>query len=312
MGKGKKKKANKGKKSSGGKKVRDDKDGGDSSTVQITMSMEQIERARLAAANRTEDPLKNWTRLQNEDCPICMLPLPHGANCFMYCVTCGKTVCAGCLFSTAKAHAMDGADSKKATEKAMTCPYCRSNTVVDDDKYSLEQETKRAKAGNGESMCRVGQFYLEGMMGLLQQDKGEGLKWYRRALEAGSGNAAVSLAGCYYHGDGVAQDNDMALEYLQKSAELGYIRAFSLIGAILMIKGELEEAMLNYRKAVVCGMSDDGLFDALRKGFKDGYITKDEYAFTLRENQKACNEMKSVAREEFKEYMNRGVGGQDY
>ena len=101
MGKGKKKKANKGKKKdgkkteddagvggsswlpptqeqrSGGKneKVRDDETSeGDSPTFQLRLGPEQVQRARLAAANRTEDPLKNWTRLQNEDCPICMLP----------------------------------------------------------------------------------------------------------------------------------------------------------------------------------------------------------------------------------------------
>ena len=100
MGKGKKK-ANKGKKRNGGKKTRDDQ--GvicDPSSLQIE---QQIERIRLAAemasetaANRTEDPLKNWTRLRNEECPICMLPLPLEPSEFNYCVTCGKTVCMGC------------------------------------------------------------------------------------------------------------------------------------------------------------------------------------------------------------------------
>ena len=35
----------------------------------------------------------------------------------------------------------------------------------------------------------------------------------------------------------------------------------------------------------------------MRNGYKDGYITKDEYAFTLRENLKASNEMKSESRD---------------
>ena len=55
----------------------------------------------------------------------------------------------------------------------------------------------------------------------------------------------------------------------------------------------------------ICKLSEDWLFDRLRAGFKSGYITKDEYAFTLRENQAASNEMKSVARERFKEFMKR-------
>ena len=83
------------------------------------------------------------------------------------------------------------------------------------------------------------------------------------------------------------------------------MHAFSVIGRFHLTVGEIEEAMLNYRKAVMCGVSNDSLFNTLRAGFKSGYITKDEYAFTLRENQAASNEMKSVARERFKEFMKR-------
>ena len=246
---------------------------------------QQCERARLAAANRTEDPLKNWTRLRNKECPICMLPLPFASSENRYCVTCGKTVCMGCVVSTGLVHARDGGDAKAAFEKATTCPYCRSNTAVDDDKSNLEKEMKLANTGNGESMFRVGQCYFEGALG-LRQDKAEGLKWYRRAVEAGSGDAAYYVGVIYLNGDGVEQDMEKALEYYQKASELGDIYAFFQVGALIMAKGEIEEGMLNYRKAVMCGLGVDILFKALRDGFKYGYITKDEYAFTLREIKK--------------------------
>ena len=113
--------------------------------------------------------------------------------------------------------------------------------------------------------------------------------------------AAYCLGISYANGDGVEQGIEKALEYFHKSAELGYIHAFSLIGTILMKKGEIEEGMLNFRKAAMCGMSEDILFDQLREGFYYGYITKDEYAFTLRENQAACYEMKSDGREKWLE-----------
>ena len=122
MGKGNKKKSrNKGGKKRGGKKIREDTDDeGCSWTLQLTP--EQIERARLAAATRTEDPLKNWTRPILEDCPICMLPLPRSESETNYCVTCGKTVCMGCMVSAGIVHRKDGRDMKKAVEKALTCP----------------------------------------------------------------------------------------------------------------------------------------------------------------------------------------------
>ena len=88
------------------------------------------------------------------------------------------------------------------------------------------------------------------------------------------------------------------MEYYHKSAELGFMHAFPVIGRIYLTMGEIEEGMLNLRKAAMCGtIGDDSLFKLLRDGFKYGYITKDEYAFTLRENQAACNEMKSDGRE---------------
>ena len=167
---------------------------------------------------------------------------------------------------------------------------------------------KRANAGNSESMNRVGSYYFFGQKG-VQQDKAEGLRWCHRAVEAGSGRAAMYIGRCYLIGDGVDQDIDKALEYFQKSAELGYIPAFCSIAIMLMANGEIEEGMLNYRKAVMCGYCCDDLFRALRDVFKDGYITKEEYAHTLRENQKACNEMKSDAREAWRvmiDHMNTG------
>ena len=252
MGKGKKKA--KGKKRSGGKKTEEDAGLGDSSMFQITQ--EQYERARLAAANRTEDPLKNWACPPHEECPICMLPLPYETSGSNYCVICGKTVCSGCMIGTAEAHA-EGGDEEKAVEKITTCPYCRSKTTCYDDKFWLEKEMKRANAGDGESMHVIGGYYFDGEMG-LQQDKAEGLQWYHRSMEAGSGHAAFDLSRCYKYGDGVKQDIEKAIEYSQKSAGLGFIPSYFQLGSLLLFeRGEIEEGLLNYRKAVMCGMNEE-------------------------------------------------------
>eukprot|EP00571_Detonula_confervacea_P000151 CAMPEP_0172329020 /NCGR_PEP_ID=MMETSP1058-20130122/60658_1 /TAXON_ID=83371 /ORGANISM="Detonula confervacea, Strain CCMP 353" /LENGTH=143 /DNA_ID=CAMNT_0013046165 /DNA_START=334 /DNA_END=762 /DNA_ORIENTATION=- len=131
----------------------------------------------------------------------------------------------------------------------------------------------------------------------LQQDKAEGLRWYHRAVEAGSADAAYNLGKCFWEGDGVDKDRVQALGYFRKAAELGSVPAYCFIGDILIAIGEIDEAMLNCRKAAMCGWSDDTLFSNLRVGFRAGFITKDEYAFTLREHQVACDEMKSDGRE---------------
>ena len=293
MGKGKKK--TKGKKRNGGKKTEGDKDEGGSLWLQITT--EQQERARLAASNRIEDPLKNWTRPQFEECPICMLPLPFMTSEVKLCVACGKTICLGCVLGAIEVHRRDGKDRDRETafKKFMSCPFCREVTTDN----ILERTMKLANAGQHKAMRIIGSYYFNGERG-LPQDQDEGLKWYLRAVEAGSGQAACNVGTFYYNGNGVEQDYEKALEYYQKSAELGYSIAFTGIGYLLMSKGEIEEAMLCFRKAAICGAGDDATLKSLRYGFAERYITKDEYAFTLRENQAACNEMKSGNRDRAK------------
>ena len=186
---------------------------------------------------------------------------------------------------------------KQALGKAFACPVCRSNMhACFDDKVEIKALMKRVDAGHHEAMRDIGTYYFKGEMG-LRQDKAGGLKWYHRAVEAGSGMAAFSLGAEYHEDDGVDKYHHKALEYYQKSTELGYIPAFPIVGAILLERGEIEEAYVNFRKAAMCGLRDEHLFKTLRYGFLERFITKDEYAYTLRENQKACTEMRSADRE---------------
>ena len=182
----------------------------------------------------------------------------------------------------------------------MICPFCR--TVDESDKqWELEQEIKRANAGQPGAMRRIAGFHYFGHGKYYpQKDKAEGWKWYMRAVEAGSGEAAMDVGKLYWEGDFVEKDDAKALEYSQKAASLGEIHAYKFIGDILMKRGDLEEAMLNYRKALICGLSDASLFKRIRNGFKDGYITRDEYAYTLKEYQATSEEAKSEGREEVK------------
>ena len=110
-------------------------------------------------------------------------------------------------------------------------------------------------------------------------------------VPSGGARAAFDLGGHYTCCD--QPDTEKALEYLQKSASLGYVPAYFMIYALQFDKGNIEEGILNLRKAVICGISRDEFFTSLRDGYREGYITKEEYAYTLRENQASCDNMKS-------------------
>ena len=61
---------------------------------------------------------------------------------------------------------------------------------------------------------------------------------------------------------------------------------------------------------MMCGMNDKEAFTVLRGCYIDEIITKEEYAYTLREHQVACNEMKRVRRGKEKKVLGiHGKGG---
>ena len=63
-----------------------------------------------------------------------------------------------------------------------------------------------------------------------------------------------------------------------------------------MMSGKYEEGVLSFRKSMICGLQDNRNELILRGIYRDGLMTKDEYEFTLRANQKAINECKSKGR----------------
>lgn len=224
-----------------------------------------------------------------------MLPLPLKAVECTFWSCCGKVICSGCIYDQVEADKKEGRITID-TMRARICPFCRTEEI---NNNTIEKDVKLAKAGNHNAIYRIGSYNFHGEK-FLQQDKEEGIKWWRRAAEAGSPWASHNLGVCYMDGEVVGKDVGRALEYFQKSAELGAPQAFVGIGTVLMEKDAVKEAYLNHRKAVICGYSDKRVFDLLRKGYKDGFLTKEEYAYTLREHQKASDEMKSESREMMK------------
>ena len=160
-----------------------------------------------------------------------------------------------------------------------------------DDQKQLEQELALAEKGRHEAIRRVGNYHFWGEMGYVQ-DMVEGLKWYHRAIEQGSAMAAGKLGQCYLRGQGVERSYTKALEYYQMATELGDVMSYHAVGQILFEMGDVEEGMINMRKALMCGYASDELVSTVREGYRNGFITKDEYMYTLRKHQEAIGEMK--------------------
>ena len=121
-----------------------------------------------------------------------------------------------------------------------------------------------------------------------------------QAESLGNACAPRCLGQLYLLGDAVKPDINKALRHMQKAAELGDPSSFFGLGMIYKSIGNINESALSYRKAVICGFGEGMVVDALRSTYQAGFITKDEYASTLREGQAAINETKSQSRDKAK------------
>ncbi len=62
------------------------------------------------------------------------------------------------------------------------------------------------------------------------RDKNEGLKWLRRAADAGNADAQAALALIYATGKSVETNHDKALEFAKKAAKAGNVEATTILG----------------------------------------------------------------------------------
>jgi len=260
----------------------------------VDIHIENGIRAKEAADKRTEDPLKNWIRPHNEECPICLLPLPVDGG-IIYRQCCDSRLCKGCMHDHILSLLKEGMEEEKVKKAVSTCALCRQDPREDAvDMFGLQK--KLAKAGKLEAMYELAMTYIHGENG-VDIDWDEGLKWMQRAAVEGFGNASHFLGNCYRCGQNNIERNiNLAIEYYKQGGDNGSVQSYACAGEALFQKGEIEYAMLYFRKAAMCGLSNEDLFTQLRDGFGGGYITKDEYANTLLEHQKVSNEMKSESR----------------
>lgn len=188
------------------------------------------------------------------------------------------------------------------------CMLCRTETHGD----SHELNMKAAQNGRHEGMFRVGKYYLRDARPnpfdsvdtrrRKVEDKQAGVDWLKRASHAGSGKAAEML-GVLVHEDPKCGLNILDEQmHIERAIELERVQAYVKLGniemskSIILQKNRVASAMDNYRKAFICGVKSEGLVKVLKRGFMDGYITRDEYFSTLYKHYKANDEMNSESR----------------
>ncbi|EJK62967.1 hypothetical protein THAOC_16402 [Thalassiosira oceanica] len=159
---------------------------------------------------------KGRTRSEEDDCPICSLPLPLEMDQTVFKVCCMNLVCNGCIVAAEK-RGMDD------------CPFCRAPTP--DESQLLAMIQKRVDAGDPAAMWHLGTHYADGSYGLTT-DVTRTVELYERAAKIGFRDAHCSL-GCLYHvGTDVEKDTARAIRHYEAAAVKGVVTARHNLGYV--------------------------------------------------------------------------------
>ena len=220
----------------------------------------------------------------NEDCPICMIPLPNTAldTGVFYNSCCGKTTCSGCtlLFT----------ERDKVEQK---CPFCRTPAPHKDEEI-MERLEKRAESGDANAIGILGTSYSNESRG-LPQDHVKALEVCNRAAELGNASAYFNIGNAYRDGNGVVRDEKKAASYWELAAMEGHAIARHNLGVYEWRTGNMDRSLKHFMIAVRGG--DNGPLENIKRMFKHGYATKDDYAKALRSYQAYLDEIKSPQRD---------------
>ena len=216
-----------------------------------------------------------------EECPICMLPFPIGSWVVTFYSCCGKRICDGCVHTI-----------EESGEKDL-CPFCRT-PPANSDRDEVERTEKLMEKGNAYAFYHLGGFYFNETRG-LSQDIAKANELYLKAGELGCAGAYFNVGNAYNVGRGVEVEKKKAMHYYELAARNGDVGARYNLGNNEYRAGNHQRAYKHYMIAARAG--DDDSLDMVKEGYMAGFVTKDDYANTLRQYQKSHDEVKSDMRD---------------
>eukprot|EP00986_Skeletonema_menzelii_P010379 scaffold5063_cov150-Skeletonema_menzelii.AAC.8 len=220
------------------------------------------------------------------DCPICCLPLSFDMKENMLQTCCSKVICNGC------SHANMVREIKENRQQ-LKCPFCRHAKPTTQEEMKLN-EMKRVAANDPVALRECGkEFYQNG-------DYESAFKYCTKAAELGDVDAHYHVAFMYRKGQGVEKDEEKYIHYLEEAAIGGHPRARCNLAFHESKNGRFERAVKHLIIAANLGY-DDAIQD-LKDCYKNGLVSKDDFAAALRANQAVINETKSPQREAAKKF----------
>jgi len=220
----------------------------------------------------------------DEDCPICYLPLPIEEDQKGHQPCCGKILCRGCFH----AHSVAAADTEKET-----CVFCGTEAYSSDEEC-IERTKKRVEANDTQAMCNLGCYYRDGKKG-LRQDHAKALELYHKSAKLGFHNAHFNLSDCYQKGSITERDTRKATYHRELGAMAGNANARYNLGCDEYYAGNMDRAYKHWM--ISANVGHDLSMKSVQEGYRRDFVTKDDYAKTIRAHGNSIDEMKSDDRD---------------
>ena len=254
---------------------------------------------RRVAELHDEELFKEHPR---EECPICLLPLTFDTNYATFKSCCGKIICNGCIYAMVE----EAYGRGKVELCDHLCAFCREPKPS--DREEIQQLKKLMERDNAMAFYAFAGHCARGER--VPQDLEKANELYLKAGELGCAVAYSKLGYSYNNGRGVEVDKKKAKHYYELAAMRGCTYARHNLGFVEEKAGNYHRAYKHYIIAAKAGFKKS--LDAVKGGFMDGIVTKDEYANTLRAYQSRQDEMKSKDRDKVAEAFRQGRGTNHY
>eukprot|EP00986_Skeletonema_menzelii_P015044 scaffold10944_cov132-Skeletonema_menzelii.AAC.2 len=214
------------------------------------------------------------------DCPICCLPLSMDPSESIFMTCCSKYICDGC----------DIANIKREHEGKLqhSCPFCRKAAPKTDEEC-IEELMKRVEANDPLAMCFMGTERCN------EGDYKSAFEYWTKAAALGDVQAHFHLSTLYYDGQGVEKDEKKELHHLEEAAIGGSPHARHNLGCLEGRLGRMDRAAKHWIIAAKLGCDES--LESVKDLYKNGYVSREDFAAALRGHQAAVDATKSPQRE---------------
>jgi len=235
---------------------------------------------KRAAELRDEILFKQPESSHKGDCPICCLPLRIDATESTMMSCCCKLICDGCEYAN-KIRERD-------EELDHTCPFCR-HPVPNSEEEGNRNIMKRVEANDPAAMRHMGrERWGEG-------DYDGAFEYWTKAAGLGHVAAHFELSCMYRDGKGVEKDKKKQLHHLEEAAIAGHPDARHNLGCLEGKSGRHERAVKHL--IIAANLGHDESLEYLKLIYREGRVSKEDFASALRGHQAAIDAAKSPQRE---------------